>query len=214
VCKIKASKYTVNVCWLLILISLLVVWILQCEIDIYIQTKITQSIWTYDYSVRDFYSGFWGNVLTGAIVSLITSYVLYGRAKHQNEFILLMNEQSMCMEFNSILCGLYTVDKINVHNNVCRFKYNYSKLDDYYASMIAASNDYSPFVRTKKAKTLISGKHSLQSIWLDIACYKDDFIILSGEAEIQKAICSLQSELLSSKEIIDILYKKLMDLSK
>lgn len=210
----KASKYMVYVCWGMIAISFVVVWLLRCEIDIHIQEQITKTAWAYDCEIRDFYTGIWGNILTGAIVSLITSYVSYGQAKHQIEFSLLSNEKLMCMYYKSILCGLYTKSTMNIHNNVCRFRKDFSKLGNCYNAMIVAHNDYSPFIKTKKVKTLFSAKVKLQEIWLNIVVYQDDLYILSDEQEIQKIIAKLQLDVLKSKEAIETQSSNLKSISK
>lgn len=197
-------------CWLMVVVSFAAVWVLHCEVDIAIQELATKTVWTYDYDVRNFYIGLWGNVLTGAIVSLITSYVSYNRAKHQIEFTLLMSEEGMCRGFQSITCGLYTANRTQIHTNVCRFKHDYSELDNYYQEMIAAHNDYSPFIKkSKKAAALFEGKLQLQKIWVDTAGYQDDFIIAEDETALQKAIDELREEILKSKKKVDALYDTL-----
>ena len=199
----KASKYTLWICWTMFVLSLLTICILRLEADIQVQEAITKSKWTYDYDTRNFYIGLWGNILTGIIVALATTYVSYGQAKHQLEFALMTSEQGMCVAFQSIMCGVYTADKVHIHNNVCRFKHEHSNLSKHYKNMIIAHNDYSPFIKTKKARAFFDGKKELQGIWIDLATYNDDLLIQIDEDSIQEIIKQIQGTLLRSKGIVD-----------
>jgi hypothetical protein len=176
---------------------------IKSNADIWLQEIITKSKWVYDYNTRDFYVGLWGNILTGIIVALATSYVSYGCTKHQVESSLLCNEQKMCMAFQNIMCGVYTADKEHTHNNVCRFKYEYTMIEDSYKNMIISNNDYAPFIQTKKSKILFDGKEELQHIWVDLVAYEDDLRISPDENSTQKIIAQIQDKLLESKDVIN-----------
>lgn len=185
------------------------VWTLYCGIDILVQEYFTKTTWTYDYELRNFYMGIWESIFAGSIVSLATSYIAYGRAKHQVEFSLRMSEQGMCRYLNSIVCGVYTADTMNTHKNICRFKNDYAKLQGYYAEMISAHNDYSPFIKSRKVTTLLSGKRKLENIWIELAGFEDDLLCSADENSTQKIISQYQAELLKSKETIKDMTTKL-----
>lgn len=199
----KENKYIVIVCWIMVIISLVAALTIHYKIDIWLQERITNTVWNYNFESRSFYSGLWTSILTGVIVSLATSYVGYGRAKHQIEFALKMNAQGMVRYFKSIVCGVYTLDTKNIYANILRFTNDFKKLNEYYENMILANNDYSPFIKNKTVRELSKAKDDLQEIWLGVCGFTDDILISPDEASTQKIILEIQKTISKHKEKID-----------
>lgn len=203
----KAAKQTLIVCWIITIISLFVIVILHAEIDIWMQEQITKAEWTYDYDERDFYQSIWSNIFTGAIVSVFTTYVTYGRAKHDLEFQLKSSEQTMVMYFNTMTIKLYhevnlshPSFKDNNYAAIRRFESDIAAIKLRYDKMIEASNDYSPFFMNKKSRNLTNAKRFLQELWVDICPVEDSLLIHTEEKDIKKAIDTARQKVVARKD--------------
>lgn len=203
----KAAKQTLIVCWIITIISLFVIVILHAEIDIWMQEQITKAEWTYDYDERDFYQSIWSNIFTGAIVSVFTTYVTYGRAKHDLEFQLKSSEQTMVMYFNTMTIKLYHEVNLShpsfMDNNyaaIRRFESDIAAIKLRYDKMIEASNDYSPFFMNKKSRNLTNAKRFLQELWVDICPVEDSLLIHTEEKDIKKAIDTARQKVVARKD--------------
>ena len=203
----KAAKQTLIVCWIITIISLFVIVILHAEIDIWMQEQITKAEWTYDYDERDFYQSIWSNIFTGAIVSVFTTYVTYGRAKHDLEFQLKSSEQTMVMYFNTMTIKLYhevnlshPSFKDNNYAAIRRFESDIAAIKLRYDKMIEASNDYSPFFMNKKSRNLTNAKRFLQELCVDICPVEDSLLIHTEEKDIKKAIDTARQKVVARKD--------------
>ena len=203
----KAAKQTLILCWIITIVSLLVIVILHAEFDIWMQEQITKTECTYDYDERDFYQSIWSNIFTGAIVSVFTTYVSYGRAKHDLEFQLKSSEQTMVMYFNTMTIKLY--HEVNLshpsfkNNNyaaIRRFESDISEIKLRYDRMIEASNDYSPFFMNKKSRNLTNAKRFLQELWVDICPVEDSLLIYTEEKDIKKAIDTARQKVVAKED--------------
>ncbi len=205
----KASKQTLIVCWIITIVSLLGVVVLHNEIDIWIQEQITKTEWVYDYDIRDFYKNIYSNIFTGAIVSLLLTYVSYGQAKNNLEFQLKVNEQIMVLHFNSIASSMYSINlthKLFEQNNcsaIARFKENIADIKVRYDRMIEASNDYCPFFMNKKSRNLTKGKKFLQEMWVEICNVEDSLLIYNKVEDIKSVIDSTRKKVEKRKTELD-----------
>lgn len=202
----KISKQTLIVCWIITAISFAGLLILHRDIDIWFQETITKSKWVYDYGEREFYQGIWSNIFTGAIVSVMTTFVAYSRAKHNVEFGLQSSEDMLLIYFSSLASPMYMVDFKHPQNNhaaIVRFADTISRCNAQYDKMIQFSNDYCPFVKTKKARTMMETKSLLQMIWIEICPVEDNLMVQIEEAEIKKAIDEVREIVGKKKDEID-----------
>lgn len=187
----RASKYTLVVSWLMVTISVGAIMIIQKEIDIRIQEAITQTKWIYDFESRAFFKSIWGNVFTGAIVALATTYVAYFREKHDIEFELKMSEIMLTLKFGLLASPMYSIDLKNPQNNhaaIARFANQIVETREQYNRMVIAHNEYCPFFKTKKVKVLLNGKILLQKIWQSICGVEDDLIVYENDRAIKDGI--------------------------
>ena len=187
----RASKYTLIVCWIITIVSFCAIVLLHKEIDIHMEEAITQTKWVYDFDERDFYQSIWSNVFTGAIVSVITTYVSYFLQKRDVEFNLKMSEIMLTIKLGLLASKMYAVDLDKPDNNhaaIARFANQIAETHDQYSRMVIASNDYSPFFKTKKARTLLNGKTLIQKIWLSVCGVEDDLIIYETDVLLKKTI--------------------------
>lgn len=202
----KINKQTLIVCWIITAISFAGLLILQKDIDIWFQELITKTKWVYDYGERAFYQGIWSNIFTGAIVSVMTTYVAYRRAKHDVEFGLQSSEDMLLMHFSSLASPMYMVDLKHPQNNhaaIVRFADTISRCNTQYGKMIQFSNDYCPFVKTKKVKTMMKTKSLLQMIWIEICPIEDSLMVQTEESEIKKAIDKVREIVGNKKDEIE-----------
>lgn len=206
----KVSKYTLIVCWIITIFSFAAIVILHAKTDIKIQEIITQTKWSYDFEERDFYQSIWSNIFTGAIVSVITTYVSYFHQKHNVEFELKMSEIMLSIKFGLLDSSMYAIDLKDRQNNhvaIARFINQITEIHNQYDRMIVANNDYSPFLRNQKAKTLLNGKILTQKIWLDICGVEDDLIIYKTEE-------SMKATIDKTREKISVWHEQLKELSE
>ena len=83
-------------------------------------------------------------------------YVVYKRSKHDVEFGLQASEDMLLMHFSSLASTMYMVDLKNPQNNhaaIARFADAIANCEMQYDRMVQCSNDYSPFIKTKKPKS-------------------------------------------------------------
>lgn len=214
----RAAKQTLILCWIITIISLLGIVILHAEIDIGLQEQITKNEWTYDYDERDFYQSIWSNIFTGAIVSLLMTYVSYGRAKHDLEFQLKASEQTMAMLFNNMTLKLYydvnlshPLFEDNNRAAIRRFESDISIIKSRYDKMVEASNDYSPFFLNKKSRNLMHGKRFLQDLWVDICPVEDSILISKDETDIKKAIDTARQKVVAKENDLKVVADSIKD---
>ena len=143
----------------------------------------------------------------GAIVSVFTTYVTYGRAKHDLEFQLKSSEQTMVMYFNTMTIKLYheinlshPSFKDNNYAAIRRFESDIAAIKLRYDKMIEASNDYSPFFKNKKSRNLTNAKRFLQELWVDICPVEDSLLIYTEEKDIKKAIDTARQKVVAKKD--------------
>lgn len=202
----KTNKQILIVCGIIALVSFAGIWVLHEGIDIRLQEVITNTKWIYDSDERAFYQGLWSNVFTGAIISVFTTCVTYNRAKHDTEFGLQSSEEMLLMHFSSLASPMYMVNlkhPKNDHAAIVRFADTISNSKAQYDRMIQFSNDYCPFIKTKKAKTLMEAKNFLQTIWIEICPVEDSLLVQTEEAEIKKTIDIVRSKVRKQKTDID-----------
>ena len=207
----KAAKETLIVCWLITILSFIGLVGIHAEIDIQLQEIITNETLEYDYDERDFYQGIWSNIFTGAIVSVLTTYITYGRAKHERTFELASSEQMLALYFTSITSFSYKMGKIGSRNNhdaILRFRSTIEKMEKEYDRMIQAANDYSPFFKTKRVKVLTEGKLFLQELWIAIAGVHDDLLIYSEEPDLITAINDVRNKVNKHEPKLHEVYSK------
>ena len=202
----KTNKQTLIVCAIITIVSFLALFILHAELDVWLWEIITKTEITCDYEERNFYQGIWSNIFTGAIVSVLTTYVVYQRSKHDVEFGLQASEDMLLMHFSSLASTMYMVNLKNPQNNhaaIARFADAIANCEVQYDRMIQCSNDYSPFFKTKKAKTLMKTKSFLQVIWIEICPVEDSLLVETEEVEIKKAIDKVRDIVGKKKDEID-----------
>lgn len=202
----KTNKQTLIVCSIITIVSFLALFILHAELDVWLWQTITRAEITCDYEERNFYQGIWSNIFTGAIVSVLTTYVVYQRSKHDVEFGLQASEDMLLMHFSSLASTMYMVNLKNPQNNhaaIARFADAIANCEVQYDRMIQCSNDYSPFFKTKKAKTLMKTKSFLQVIWIEICPVEDSLLVETEEVEIKKAIDKVRDIVGKKKDEID-----------
>lgn len=202
----KTNKQTLVVCVIITIVSFLALFILHMELDVWFWQIITKTEITCDVDERNFYQGIWSNIFTGAIVSVLTTYVVYQRSKHDVEFGLQASEDMLLMHFSSLASTMYMVNLKNPQNNhasIARFADAIANCEVQYDRMIQCSNDYSPFFKTKKAKTLMKTKSFLQVIWIEICPVEDSLLVETEEAEIKKAIDKVRDIVGKKKDEID-----------
>lgn len=208
----RINRQTLVVCWVITIISFTGLLILHKDIDILLQEAITKTKWIYDCDERDFYQGIWSNIFTGAVVSVMTTCVAYRRAKHDVEFGLQSSEEMLVMHFSSLASTMYMVNLRHPQNNhaaIVRFADTISRCNAHYDRMIQFSNDYCPFVKTKKAKTLINAKSLLQMIWIEICPVEDNLLVKTEEAEIKEAIDKVREIVSKKKDDLEDLNHKI-----
>ena len=101
---------------------------------------------------------------------------------------------------------MYMVDLKNPQNNhaaIARFADAIANCEMQYDRMVQCSNDYSPFIKTKKAKKLMKTKSFLQVIWIKICPVEDNLLVHTEEAELKKAIDEVRRIVGEEKEKID-----------
>jgi len=101
---------------------------------------------------------------------------------------------------------MYMVNLKNPQNNhaaIARFADAIANCEVQYDRMIQCSNDYSPFFKTKKAKTLMKTKSFLQVIWIEICPVEDSLLVETEEVEIKKAIDKVRDIVGKKKDEID-----------
>ena len=202
----KTNKQTLVVCVIITIVSFLALFILHTELDVWVWQIITKTEITCDVDERNFYQGIWSNIFTGAIVSVLTTYVVYQRSKHDVEFGLQASEDMLLMHFSSLASTMYMVNLKNPQNNhaaIARFADAIANCEVQYDRMIQCSNDYSPFFKTKKAKTLMKTKSFLQVIWIEICPVEDSLLVETEEVEIKKAIDKVRDIVGKKKDEID-----------
>jgi len=202
----KTNKQTLVVCVIITIVSFLALFILHMELDVWFWQIITKTEITCDVDERNFYQGIWSNIFTGAIVSVLTTYVVYQRSKHDVEFGLQASEDMLLMHFSSLASTMYMVNLKNPQNNhaaIARFADAIANCEVQYDRMIQCSNDYSPFFKTKKAKTLMKTKSFLQVIWIEICPVEDSLLVETEEVEIKKAIDKVRDIVGKKKDEID-----------
>ena len=202
----KTNKQTLIVCAIITIVSFLALFILHMELDVWFWQIITKTEITCDVDERNFYQGIWSNIFTGAIVSVLTTYVVYQRSKHDVEFGLQASEDMLLMHFSSLASTMYMVNLKNPQNNhaaIARFADAIANCEVQYDRMIQCSNDYSPFFKTKKAKTLMKTKSFLQVIWIEICPVEDSLLVETEEVEIKKAIDKVRDIVGKKKDEID-----------
>ena len=202
----KTNKQTLVVCVIITIVSFLALFILHTELDVWLWQIITKTEITCDVDERNFYQGIWSNIFTGAIVSVLTTYVVYQRSKHDVEFGLQASEDMLLMHFSSLASTMYMVNLKNPQNNhaaIARFADAIANCEVQYDRMIQCSNDYSPFFKTKKAKTLMKTKSFLQVIWIEICPVEDSLLVETEEVEIKKAIDKVRDIVGKKKDEID-----------
>lgn len=199
----KVAKQTLIVFWIITLISLAGLAYLHSEIHVSVAEMITQKDLVCVEDECDFYQGMWSNIFTGAIVSVMTTYVAYARAKHDVEFNLKMSEQMLTIDFGLLSSSMYSLNLKHPQNNhaaVCRFSNQISEIHKQYDRMIAAQNDYSPFFKTKKVKTFMDAKRFLQDMWVDICPVEDDLLTYESEASLKEAIDKTRAKVQAKKD--------------
>lgn len=187
----RTNKQTLIVCIVITIISFLALFMLYAEVDIWFQEMITKTKWTYDYNKREFYQGIWSNIFTGTIVSVFMTYVAYNRSKHEVETGLQTSEDVLLMYFSSLASSMYKVDLKHPENNhaaIARFTDRIASCTTQYDKMIQCANDYCPFIKTKKTKTLMETKSFLQMIWVEICPAEDSLLVYTEEEDIKKTI--------------------------
>ena len=153
----RTSKYTLIVCWIITILSVCGMIILHEEVDIRIHEIVTKTKWIYDNDERLFYQGLWSNIFTGAIVSLLTTYVAYFRAKNEVESGLHISEDLLVNQYLSLASSKYLVNLENTQHNhaaIARFAESISNASTRFDEMMRYSVDYCPFFETKKTKAL------------------------------------------------------------
>ena len=202
----KTSKQTLIVCWFITLISFVGLFILHEEFDIWLKSAISRTKWTYDYSEREFYQGIWSNIFTGAIVSVFTTYVAYGRAKHEVEAGLKICEDLLVNQFLTLASSKYLVnigDSEKNHAAIARFTEAISNASNRFDEMMRYSVDYCPFIETKKVKALMEAKNILLMIWVEIHPAEDSLLVYTTEEEIKKTIDTVRNIISKRKEKLD-----------
>ena len=208
----KTNKQTLIVCAIITIVSFLALFILHAELDVWLWQIITKTEITCDIDERNFYQGIWSNIFTGAIVSVLTTYVAYRRSKHDVEFGLQSSESMLLTDFSLLASKMYMVNLKHPQNNhaaIARFADTIANCKIQYNRMIQHSNDYSPFFKTNKAKTLTKTKSILQAIWVEICPVEDRLLTETEEAEIKKAIDKVREIVGKKKDEIDELNHKI-----
>lgn len=208
----KTNKQTLIVCAIITIVSFLALFILHARLDVWLWQIITKTEITCDIDERNFYQGIWSNIFTGAIVSVLTTYVAYQRSKHDVEFGLQSSESMLLTDFSLLASTMYMVNLKHPQNNhaaIARFADTIANCKTQYDRMIQHSNDYSPFIKTNKAKTLTETKSILQTIWIEICPVQDSLLTETEEAEIKKAIDKVRAIVGKKKDEIDELNHKI-----
>lgn len=141
---------------------------------------ITKTTCSYALDKREFYQSIFSNIFTGSIVSVFITYVSYFCQKNDIEFKFKMSEMMLSLKLGLLASAMYTVDLKDSQNNhaaIARFSNEIAETHEQYNRMIEANNDFSPFFKTKKVKTLQNGKLLLQKAWLEICGVEDDILV-------------------------------------
>jgi len=208
----RVSKNSLIVCWIITVVSFGAIVILHEHLDIQIQKVITQTNWVYDFDERDFYQSIWSNVFTGAIVSLMITYVSYFHEKHKIEFELISSETMLTLKFGLLASSMYAIDLEHQQNNhaaIARFVNQITETREQYNRMIQANNDYTPFLKSKKCKTLKDGKLLIQEIWLSVCGVEDDLITYEKEILLKDVIDQTREKTAIYQEQLKKLYETL-----
>ena len=153
----RAAREMLIVCWIITIISFIGLFGLYTELDIHLQEKIDGKSLEYDYDEREFFQGLWGNVFTGAIVSVLTTYVSYNRSKRDLEFEIISNSKITLVCCKTLSSGLYQIDSQNTELNswpIFMYKDDIEQIEACSDKIIDALKEYCPFFRTKKVKKL------------------------------------------------------------
>lgn len=113
----KTNKQILIACEIIAFISITNMFLLHNEMDIRLQEVITKVRWIYDYDERTFYQGIWSSIFTGAIISLITTFVTYRKMKHDVEFGLQSSEEMLLIYFSSLATPMYVVNLGHLPSN-------------------------------------------------------------------------------------------------
>ena len=121
-----------------------------------------------------------------------------------------MSERMLSIKFGLLDSSMYAIDLKDRQNNhvaIARFINQITEIHNQYDRMIVANNDYSPFLKNQKAKTLLNGKILTQKIWLDICGVEDDLIIYKTEE-------SMKATIDKTREKISVWHEQLKELSE
>lgn len=153
----RAAREMLVVCWIITIISFIGLFGLYTELDIHLQEKIDGKSLEYDYDEREFFQGLWGNVFTGAIVSVLTTYVSYKRSKHDLEFEIITNSKITLVCCQTLSSGLYQIDSQNSEFNswpIFMYKEDIEQIAACSDKITEALRAYCPFIKSRKVKKL------------------------------------------------------------
>lgn len=208
----KAAKHTLIVCWIITVVSLGAMVVIHTGIDIRIQEIITKTTYCYNLEEREFYQSIFSNIFTGSVVSVFTTYVSYFHQKNDVEFKFKMSELLLALKFGLLASPMYAVDLNDSQNNhaaIARFSNEIAETHEQYNRMIEANNDYSPFFKTKKVKTLQNGKLLLTKAWAEICGVEDDILVYESLDSIKASIDETRAKTSAHYEQFKKLYEDL-----
>lgn len=202
----RAAKEMLVVCWIITIISFIGLFGLYTELDIYFQEKIDGKSLEYDYDERAFFQGLWSNVFTGAVVSVLTTYVSYNRSKQDLEFEIISNSKITLVCCKTLSSGLYQIDSQNTGFNswpIFMYKEDIERIASCSDKIIDALKEYCPFFRTRKVKKLRLIAEIMQRLATELDSARKYIMFQSDTDSLNESMMDTANTITEHKEALD-----------